>query len=90
MTNTKHTPTPWWHTQSGIVVGDGRIITDCQESAPFDDMKANAEFIVRAVNVHDELVAALMDLHPSIINDKLRERIGALIIKARGEIKPCP
>jgi hypothetical protein len=70
MSETKHTETPWY-------VGnykDGRypIIPDCRNPIPIlntafnglpqETDRANAAFIVRAVNCHEELVAALSDL----------------------------
>jgi hypothetical protein len=66
MTNTKHTPTPW-HTYKQTVgyavdaydretshTGQIRIVSKTSE--------ANAEHIVRCVNSHDELVAALREI----------------------------
>jgi hypothetical protein len=66
----KHTPTPW-RTAEGAV----SILVDLPDHAPQVTQKitdvngtlsakeriANAAFIVRAVNAHDDLVAALRD-----------------------------
>jgi hypothetical protein len=63
----KHTPTPWiyvrengspttgQHMIAGAKPGYLAEIRDCGSG----DVQANAEFIVRACNVHDALVAAL-------------------------------
>lgn len=55
----KHTPTPWHGEWSIIRDESNRIVatTDCDFDAW--ETKSNSEFIVRAVNAHDDLVAAL-------------------------------
>jgi uncharacterized protein YhbP (UPF0306 family) len=57
-----HTATPWVHPDGLPYVFDGKnnciAITDT-DNATADRMTANAAFIVKAVNAHDELVAAL-------------------------------
>jgi hypothetical protein len=60
----QHTPTPWG--VDGVYVerkGDERLVTlaNCSHSPRIDipTAKANAEFIVRAVNAHDDLLSAL-------------------------------
>lgn len=57
MTKQSHTPTPW-HTQRGEIVGNGDLVASTvfhgQELNALDE--ANAAFIVRACNAHDELV----------------------------------
>jgi len=86
---TKHTPTPW-----GIVdcTNKGKGFTIQSPLAHYSNCNVasyvglnDASFIVRACNAHDELVSALMDIHPTIANDSYRAEIGALIAKARGE-----
>ncbi len=52
----KHTPTPWRQTKGEFEIvaeikGEKKLIAVCSE-------KANAAFIVRACNAHDELVHA--------------------------------
>ena len=93
---TKHTPTPWEITNSGY---DGNLIYKIQigtnsrtvayaystDGRKQDEQVANAVHILKCVNLHDELVAGLMDAHPYIADDKLRASIGNLITKARGE-----
>lgn len=61
-----HTPTPWKVDPrycDDIVGSDGRDVAEtCLGSVymrPADERRANAEFIVRAVNERDALVAAL-------------------------------
>lgn len=62
---TKHTPTPWrtGGNFKSISVGLGDVITEITTVHGIQDIpgsrKANAEFIVRACNLHDELVLAL-------------------------------
>lgn len=67
-----HTPIPW-HIKRGTIVDHdheqtirGPIICDCAMTHGLGDARlvdeANAEFIVRSVNVHDELVAVLTEL----------------------------
>ncbi len=62
----KHTPTPWSHwdgsNRFGLYIGVNYIpIGECGAGSKITSevTKANAAFIVRAVNAHDELVAAL-------------------------------
>lgn len=69
ITETKHTPTPWKideeyilhdETTVGQLWAEGSWSPVPGTSIPtFDEMQANAAFIVKAVNVHDELVYAL-------------------------------
>lgn len=72
-----HTPTPWeWvgdRAQGFILLGpDGSIgeVYICAEPS-MCNAQANAAFIVRAVNAHDDLIGALKTIeaaHPHIIN----------------------
>lgn len=63
--STKHTQTPWKVTQdNGIVAADGQSVA-CVSShirRDWDVKKANAAHIVRCVNSHDDLLAALKEL----------------------------
>lgn len=67
-TNSKHTPTPWNYKQAyangaGAFIGpDGKGIACITSSTKRDNNAANAAHIVRCVNAHDELVAALRAL----------------------------
>lgn len=66
----QHTPTPWTdHKKSlfpqsdGIIWGpDGIGICEMQRMGYPEEMKANAAFIVRAVNAHEDMLAALKNL----------------------------
>lgn len=77
---TKHTPTPWRAPFLSVTDGDDYIqITDedqtygvCRLDESYSEhrevMKANAALIVKAVNLHDELVEALeflMEIDPA-------------------------
>jgi hypothetical protein len=65
--NKKHTPTPWKIDQYETVVGttdEAFEIASCWTAnsgihKDFKECRANAEFIVRACNAHDNLVRAL-------------------------------
>ena len=74
MANEKHTPTPWfWMADDDVrkprifANGDGadigKLITEVGNAEPWndalDEWEANAALIVRAVNSHANLVAAL-------------------------------
>lgn len=60
-----HTPTPW-EVNGALIVKDcyGKVIADTDVAmdhppkryVPTEEQKANAAFIVRAVNAHDELL----------------------------------
>lgn len=102
--NTKHTPTPWrvsktyqgaqGEYETTIQDMDGiRIITveawkgDAQEEA-----ESNADFLVLAVNTHDELVAALelakhyLDISHGLNRTSIAyAQICAALPKAKGE-----
>jgi hypothetical protein len=53
--NQRHTPTPWHIDEHGdIRCENDSVICDL---AGYSDAKENAEFIVRACNAHDDLVA---------------------------------
>jgi hypothetical protein len=86
MTETKHTPTPWYweHNPNGhgpyvrATNGTKRKIaaTWCQNQSPVSNIKqneANAEFIVRACNAHDNLVAALDAAYGELLADDHRD-----------------
>jgi len=53
--NAKHTPTPWTVSGNGIHKGIQCVATTHME--PKEQRDADAAFIVRACNVHDELLA---------------------------------
>lgn len=57
----KHTPLPWV-CQGNIVTKDGNTIARTPAYRPADEETANAAFIVRACNAHDDLVAVVEKL----------------------------
>lgn len=84
MSAPKHTPLPW-RTASALVMGQhSRAIVSALKgqvdiyNAPLtNETLANAEFIVRACNAHDELVAALKALMNP--NGHLQARSGGCV-----------
>jgi hypothetical protein len=65
---TKHTPTPWTADLGGCITSSGLPIVTGRNGALLTTLAmnghkgaANADFIVRCVNCHDELVAALQE-----------------------------
>lgn len=65
---TQHTPTPWKvHAEINVFGPDGSSVlgkTSNSDPGVIDEVKANAAFIVRAVNAHEELLAMVKILHP--------------------------
>lgn len=60
--STQPTPTPWtWARQNPGALTEGENELFFINSVAFELSKANAAFIVRAVNSHADLVAALED-----------------------------
>lgn len=83
----QHTPTPW-SVGMGLSIthkGDGAgVIAQIKNiDAGIGVMTANAAFIVRAVNVHEELVDALKTLHRE--SGVPSPAIDRLIAKAEGK-----
>lgn len=101
MTKSNHTPTPW-HVIEGnksiyicnpkgtpiaelnLYIGDSGFITKDKNGI------ANADFIVRAVNCHDELVDVLNLLNKEVyLQDKTSnstfKRMQNILAKAKGE-----
>lgn len=63
--NTQHTPTPWKVDGMDVVSPSEMIVVGCLQWCGEDrggEGEANAAFIVKACNAHDELVAALRDV----------------------------
>jgi hypothetical protein len=88
--SSEHTPTPWYVAGGKTIRygvkgagGDGWI-----GKANWQNGEANAEFIVRAVNCHDELVAVMKEARDKGYTapwpDGLRDRINLAIAKAEG------
>jgi hypothetical protein len=65
MSDTKHTPTPWGESNypGDIVDSDGELLATAYSMDDGICAGANAAFIVRAVNSHEQLVAALNKIH---------------------------
>jgi hypothetical protein len=110
-TKVEHTPTPWY--REDIVSEGGPTLRKIEigtvhhtvavlsflRDHDAEEVKANAEFIVRAVNAHDELVAALKLAErllsanvPEYLRptwnanaDRHRELIRAALAKAEGK-----
>lgn len=67
-TETPHTPTPWtqgFTSRDVAFVNGGHVVVckcDVGSNTAEADPRANAAFIVRAVNAHESLVAALQDI----------------------------
>lgn len=95
-----HTPTPWRQSEINpmYVLDDarGEIIAECQPHYVDKKSKENAAFIVRAVNAHDELLAALKKIREMVqqcnasnavaVQEYLRSGNGAkAIAKAEGK-----
>lgn len=88
-----HTPTPWkfvpWHIEEGppaVRAPEGWVVAHTASDS-------DAEFIARAVNCHDELLAKLkevLDFYDALPNAhavgevELLDSITALIAKAKG------
>lgn len=74
-----HTPTPWyWHVYDSEMraVADGETIFEVSWAKPNDNIEADAAFIAKCVNAHDELVEALV---------RARKHLRDLGIKSDGE-----
>ena len=66
---TQHTPGPWTTDELGTVTSEGRYIAACEHfNNPSQVVKANAEFIVRACNAHDELLDVCQRLHAAMMD----------------------
>lgn len=99
--NSKHTPTPWHlgGTKNMIVFAeDGWAIANAvvhHNKSGFEKMEANAAFIVKAVNCHEELICALEDCQETVCAKYCDEVMGdhceecrnasAALAKAKGE-----
>lgn len=97
MTKETHTPGPWGlmaGMPTNVLAASGIRVARCDFDGDFShpETRANAEMIVRAVNSHDELVAALKRLSKQMLGrvmsqediDALDEA-GRVISKARGQ-----
>lgn len=86
-----HTPTPWitdteHYPNDQVFTIGGAIIADCKWT-PHDHniRRENAAFIVRAVNCHADLLAALELIRDGMADDRAyRDCARAAIAKAKG------
>lgn len=69
-----HTPTPWKWNNGNLVGPDGDIIAEKN-----DDGSPDAAFIVKCVNNHDELIAALKQLVRSVPMDASNFNMGGAV-----------
>lgn len=61
-TSAKHTPTPWEVKGNLNKIENAKGLTVCDLRSNTVDADADAEFIVRAVNSHEELLAVVRNL----------------------------
>jgi len=94
MSKTKHTPTPY---KIGRVIDEGAIRIDAAEDEPFVAIVrfsdhpartkaiaiATAEFIVRAANCHDELVAGIKSAANELAYNNGAD---SMILRVRGRL----
>ena len=83
---TKHTPTPWF-AEAPDKLQIRTLQPTLNDVAAVASSRANAAFIVRAVNAHDDLVAALEVVRRSAgwgaMADETHELINAALAKAK-------
>lgn len=85
----KHTPLPWEHSGNQIVSGATEIC-EMEEIYIIGERRANADLIVKAVNCHDDLIAALQACFDAMsrgmgiedAHDSICEQARAAIAKA--------
>lgn len=97
---TNHTPTPWEireHNYGNVrgahglfMVGNNAPIADGIYGRNISEADANADFIVKACNAHDDLVAVLEKITDEMtrLNTVMKEtweEAQSLLAKARGE-----
>lgn len=84
----QHTPTPWTLDEAGIIWGPHEELAgkskgyQCiAEEIELED----AAFIVRAVNCHEELLAACKEVLDWVLATEVREQLSKAIAKAEGK-----
>lgn len=96
---TKHTPTPWYVKNYGTHwnnpdIEDIAVCYGDDDEHICDTVyeEADAAFIVRAVNSHEDLISALQEIHDGIsscMGDpaffEIKEKAAEALAKARGE-----
>lgn len=94
MKKTNHTPTPWsYQSDDSQLIRNSKGDVICEVELPMNrergydtcnaEQEANAEFIVKAVNCHDELVEALKMLLACGIVAKYPKDDGKTFLNAR-------
>lgn len=90
----RHTPGPWYHSKLGNNADQWAIIDNTGRTIGLSyHGEANAEFIVRACNAHDDLLAVARDAlthsqllgsgqQPLLSNSEMCELLGTAIAKA--------
>lgn len=87
-----HTPTPWNLNPKAVLVieSEGVTVASCGNANVIrDQWEANAAFIVRAVNAHEELLSLLKEARNRMIGSapairSLSERTDKAITRAEG------
>ncbi|WP_294767460.1 hypothetical protein [uncultured Rhodoferax sp.] len=79
MSAAKHTPGPWTHNDHQILAGD-KVIANCTYGARNSNNAADA----RLMSKSPEMLNALKDVHPFLVESKMRTYIGNLIAQAEG------
>lgn len=97
MSTPKHTPTPWEvNTLAGSPYSEGfsndTLIFDCRPSGlQYAEIEANAEFIVRACNSHDALIADMKHIveywNGSVNMSAMEDALNHIIEVAQAAIK---
>lgn len=99
MTQSKYTPAPWkvfYAKNNGQLIlgvgqdtGEGIIASNGSFWGDDDEAKANAEHVVKCVNLHDELLEVLEQLYSgfkSRCTEGFQIKIEKAIAKAKGEV----
>lgn len=76
-----HTPTPW-ELKGSYIVGDGNTVLNLTGAMAGDDTDADAAFIVRAVNAHEDLLLSLKRLESDPDDKNARAEARRVIAKA--------
>ena len=89
----EHTPGPWHYISGGdgrVIERGGAVVADCEQPQMEPaEVEGNAEFIVRACNAHDDLLAACQYVqdHCALRGpaDRAREKLRRAILLATGD-----
>ena len=97
----EHTPLPWFQGKNHpcrVITHDSNVAYCClpvDEGSESDIERANAEFIARACNCHDELRAACVEALfwldcTSPGEEACAMKLAAIIAKAESKVASCP